>query len=308
MIGTVTLNPAIDRRYNVDKLDINIVKRTSDYSATAGGKGLNVSRVVRILGEKVLAFGFLGGSEGDFIQRKISELGIKSYFINIKGTTRTCLNIIDELGDNIEILEGGPTITKDEENRLLKVFKSQIDNLDVVTLSGSLPKGIDNDIYGKLIKVINEKGKKAILDTSGRDLIVNLDSRPFLVKPNREELENIIGGVLNTEEDIKKSAKKILDLGAQNIAISLGSEGMYFFGKLGNFKVNIPKIKAINPVGSGDSSIAGFAYGISKNLDIIEVLKYANACGVANAMEKETGKIDVTVVNEILEKIEVVIL
>lgn len=306
MIGTVTLNPAVDRRYLIDKLDLNIVERTSDYSATAGGKGLNVSRVLRLLGEEVSAFGFLGGSEGDFISNEVQKMGIKSCFINIEEATRTCLNIMDKSGNNIEVLEKGPRIEKDAIDKLFMKFEKEISNLDVVTISGSLPLGVKDDIYGKLIEIGNKNGVKTILDTSNKALLDNLDASPYLIKPNKEEIENIAGFELKDEESIIRAGNKVLELGARNVAISLGSEGMYFIGDEGNFKVNIPKIEVENPVGSGDSSVAGFAYGLAKGLDIKEVLKVANGCGMANAMEKETGYIDTKIMKELVEKIQVI--
>lgn len=305
MIGTITLNPAVDRRYNIDSLDKNTVKRTEDYHASAGGKGLNVSRVLKALGEDVSAFGFLGGTTGDFIRKEVSKLDIGDKFTSIEGTTRTCLNIIDDDGNNIEVLEKGPTISRKDRDKFLKEFKNEIDNFEVITISGSLPKGLDNEIYSKIIEIANSKEKKVILDTSGDALTENLKSKPFLVKPNREELENITGIELDNDSNIRKAAQIVLDKGARNIAISLGSEGMYFFGEEGNFKVDIPKIEVQNTVGSGDSSVAGFAYGIFKGLSIEETLKYSNACGMSNAMRKSTGSIDFDTVKELIEEIVV---
>ncbi|WP_130805974.1 1-phosphofructokinase [Senegalia massiliensis] len=305
MIGTITLNPAVDRRYNIDILEKNTVKRTEDYMASAGGKGLNVSRVARILGEDVTGFGFLGGNTGDFIRNEISKLGINDSFTSINGTTRTCLNIIDDNNDNIEILEKGPVISKEDKNKFLKELELQLEKLDIIAISGSLPKGVDINIYSDIIKIAKKYNKKVILDTSGDAFLENLKSNPFLVKPNKEELENITGIRLDCEEAIKMAAHKILRKGAENILVSLGSNGMYFFGEEGNFKVDIPKIKIKNTVGSGDSSVAGFAYSFSKGLDIQDILKYANACGMSNAMEKGTGSIDIEKVNELRKKIKV---
>ncbi|MGO1819275.1 MAG: 1-phosphofructokinase [Senegalia sp. (in: firmicutes)] len=303
MIGTITLNPAVDRRYNIDELAKNTVKRTEDYHASAGGKGLNVSRVIKLLEEDVSAFGFLGGNTGDFIRSEIKKIDIIDKFTDVCGTTRTCLNIIDSNGDNIEVLEKGPSISEDDKNKFIEEFKNEVENLDIITISGSLPKGINIDIYSEIIEIAASKGKKVILDTSGDVLLENLKSKPFLVKPNKEELENITKIKLDSEAAIKMAAYKILSKGAQNIAISLGSNGMYFFGEEGNFKVDIPKVDVSNTVGSGDSSVAGFAYSISKGKTIDQALKYANACGMSNATLKGTGQIDMEQVNELIEKI-----
>lgn len=164
---------------------------------------------------------------------------------------------------------------------------------------------MEADIYFELIEIATHQDKKVILDTSGDVLLKNLKARPYLVKPNQTELSQITNVKLDSEEAIKKAANIVLEKGARNIAISLGSKGMYFFGEEGSYKVSIPKINVQNAVGSGDSSVAGFAYSFSKGYDIELSLKYANACGMSNATFIDTGMIDLEQVNKFIDQIEV---
>ena len=305
MIATVTLNPSVDRRYNIDELAKNTVNRTDDYAASAGGKGLNVARVLKMLGEEVAGFGFIGGETGSFIKSELEEMEVANQFMEVDGTTRTCLNIIDKNGDNIEVLEAGPTISKADAEKFLEAFEAEVENYDFITMSGSLPKGLDQTIYSDLIERANAKGKRVILDTSGDILLKNLKAEPFLIKPNEDELSDITGIELDSEAAIKEAAQVLLDKGAKNIAISLGSEGMYFFGEEGNFKVEIPSIEVQNTVGSGDSSVAGFAYSLTRGDDIETALKYANACGMSNASQLGTGEVDSEQVESLVKEIKV---
>ena len=305
MIGTITLNPSVDRRYHIEALEKNTVNRTDDYEASAGGKGINVARVLKMLGEEVAAFGFTGGETGFFIESELEKLSIKNRMSSIEGTTRTCLNIIDKNGDNIEVLETGPTISKEASEEFIKAFQKEIEDYSVFTLSGSLPKGLKEDIYADLIELAHKKGKKVILDTSGDRILKNLKAKPYLIKPNEEELADITGIALDSEEAIREAAQVLLDKGAQNVAISLGSDGMYFFGEEGSYKLTIPKIEVKNTVGSGDSSVAGFAYGLGNGLSIKECLKYANACGMSNAGQAGTGVINPEEVKEFIKEIKV---
>lgn len=193
----------------------------------------------------------------------------------------------------------------EDTQKFLEAFEAELDNYKIFAMSGSLPKGLEDEIYSDLIERANAKGKKVILDASGAALMKNLKSQPFLIKPNEDELAALTEVELDSEESIKEAAQVLLDKGARNIAISLGGDGMYFFGEEGNFKVDIPKIKVQNTVGSGDSSVAGFAYAFSKGCGIEDALKYANACGMSNASQLGTGEIDPEQVEELLEQIKV---
>lgn len=305
MILTITLNPSIDRRYTLNKFEKGQITRAENVQYTAGGKGLNVTRVIKDLNEEVLATGFLGGFSGDFILRELDNLGVKHNFIPIEGETRSCLAIISEEGTQTEILENGPTISKKEVDNFLKFYKEIIKDYKIIVASGSLPKGISPDIYRELIKNSKALGKKFILDTSGKALEYGIEAGPFLVKPNDEELEKLMGKPVNTEQDIIEGANYILNKGVEIVVVSLGKDGSMVFHNNKIYKVKTPEIKVANPVGSGDAMVAGFAVSLARNYDFEDTLKLATACGTANAMEDETGKVNLDNVKSIMDKVVV---
>lgn len=302
MILTITLNPAIDVRYKIGNFDINGVFRGKP-AKTAGGKGLNVSRVLRTLGEEVEASGFLGGNSGDWISDEIANIGIKDSFIKTDVETRSCIAILGN-GTQTEILEMGEKTSENFVEEFLEFFRNRFDRFETICISGSVPEGVQEDIYKVLCEIAGKK--KVILDTSGRLLLKGIEGNPYLVKPNKEELEGLLERELITFREVIEGAKELKNKGCKNVLVSLGKDGAIFIDESEKvYKVSIPKIDVKNPVGSGDSTIAGFAYAINRNKTPEEALKLAMACGMSNAMIDETGKIDLNVVEEFLPKIEV---
>ena len=305
MILTITLNPSIDRRYNVNDFEKGKIFRTEDYEYTVGGKGLNVSKVIKSFGEEVVATGFLGGNSGKFILDGLNKMKIDNDFVNITGETRSCLAIISNDGSQTEILESGPLISEDEEKKFLTIYENLLDRVDIICASGSLPKGLDNNIYGELIKIAKKKNKKFCLDTSGEALKLGIEAGPYLIKPNKEELEDLLGQVIDSEEKLIKAGQSLLKKGIDIVVLSLGERGALLFNKNDIYRASVPRIEAINPVGSGDAMIAGMALAISRGYDYETTIKEGVACGTANAMESETGKVDQDKVLQILEKISI---
>lgn len=303
MLLTITLNPSIDRRYSTKGFEKGKIFRTDDFQYTPGGKGINVSKVIKALDEPVVATGFLGGRAGSFIKEKLDEMNITSDFISIKGETRSCIAILSDDGSQTEILEPGPLILQEDMERFVCLYEKLIVDTDLVCASGSLPRGLSLDTYKVLIQLANKQGKKFILDTSGEALKQGIEAKPYLIKPNREELESLIGKSICSENDIIKAAKSIINKGISIVAVSLGEEGSLVFNDNYMYRVKTPKINAINPVGSGDSMIGGFAVSIKRNYDFEDMLRLAAACGTANAMEEETGKVDINKVNKLMDEI-----
>lgn len=305
MILTITLNPSIDRRYDVKDFEKGKVFRTEDYQYTVGGKGLNVSKVIKSLGEEVIATGFLGGNSGKYILDGLDKMNIDNDFINIAGETRSCLAIISNDGSQTEILETGPLISEDEKDEFLNVYEKLLDRVDIVCASGSLPKGLKASIYNDLIKIANKNNKKFLLDTSGEALKLGIEAGPYLIKPNKEELEILMGISMDSEETLIDAGKSLLKKGIEIVVFSLGENGALLFNKNDVYKLSLPNIKLINPVGSGDAMIAGMAVAISKGMNDEGIIKLGAACGTANAMESETGKVDKDNVLEIMEQIKI---
>lgn len=291
-ILTVTMNPSIDIAYRMDKLYHGTTNRVDDIRKTPGGKGLNVTRVLAQLGDEVIATGLTGGKYGEFICDKLEANGINTNMYIISGETRNCVAILHDEGIQTEILECGPEISDYESIGFLEHYKTILKKVDVITISGSLPKGMKADYYVDLIKLANESEIKVVLDTSGKYLsaVLSSQSKPYAVKPNCEELTDILGFEVTNDINLLKEAVNSKKFeGIEWIFVSLGKDGC--FAKHGDsyFKVNIPVVKAVNPVGSGDSTVAGIASALLHDEDDVALLKKANTLGILNAMEKFTG-------------------
>lgn len=288
MILTVTLNPSIDISYPLDELiTLDTVNRVSEVKKTAGGKDLNLTRVLSEIGDNVTATGFIDGKFGDFLTSRLDQNGIQHRFFPIHGETRNCIAILHE-GLQTEVLEAGPMIDRDEADGFLNHFRYLCPSYDVITISGSLPAGLENDYYQKVIGLANSQGKKVVLDCSGKALeaVLTSDDKPFVIKPHTEELLQLVGReVTGDVDELKEILQDDLFAGIDWVVVSLGSKGA--FAKHGDYyyRVTIPKIDVVNPVGSGDSTVAGIASAIIHNLSDKDFLRHANA-GLLLAYEK----------------------
>ena len=305
MILTITLNPSIDRRYVVDGFEKGRVFRAREVQYTPGGKGLNVTKVIKAFNEPVVATGFLGGRSGEYIKDQLDNMNIQHKFVDIRGETRSCIAILSDDKSQTEVLEDGPYIFKEETLNFYELYRDIIKECEIICASGSLPKGLTSDTYRKLIDIAKEQNKKFILDTSGEALRLGVEGAPFLVKPNKEELEKLVGHSIVNEYEIFKSAKHLLDKGINIVVISLGSKGSVVFSNDYAYMVKPPKVNAINPVGSGDSMVAGFAVALKRDYDFETMIRFASACGTANAMEAETGKVDIDNVRRLMKEIKI---
>jgi tagatose 6-phosphate kinase len=306
MITVLTLNPSIDRSYVLDDFVIGKVQRAKSVIATAGGKGLNVSRVANCLGGKVCCLGFLGGYTGGFIKKEIEAAGLINHFTPIHGTTRICMNFRERNGASTEVLEAGPEIMPDEINQFEQELRAVLKDTKILVASGSLAQGLPNNYYGKISKICTEQNIKFILDSSGESLRLAIKDRPFLIKPNEEELEYITGIPIKTDEDVFLASSKVLEMGAENVCVSMGKQGMLLNGSLGRFLVHIPTVEAVNTVGCGDSLVAGLAYALHEDYNILEMLKFANSCGISNALHKGVGQIDLIQVDAFAKQVTVI--
>ena len=306
MILTVTLNPSIDISYPLEELKLDTVNRVSEVSKTAGGKGLNVTRVLAESGETVGATGFVGGTNGQFIKTHLPR-DVQSFFYDILGDTRNCIAILHE-GNQTEILEAGPEIIRTEALGFLHHFKLLMPTADVVAISGSLPTGLPVDYYASLIEIAGEAGSKVVLDSSGKSLEAVLHSpfKPTVIKPNREELSQLLGRDVSADfEDLKEVLKDSLFEGIEWIIVSLGGDGAFAKHEDVFYKVDIPKIEVINPVGSGDSTVAGISAGLSSGKDDAALLTHAMVLGMLNAQEKMTGHVNMAHYDDLYQQINV---
>lgn len=293
MITTVTLNASIDKAYDMDgSIKNGTVMRVKSVKNTAGGKGLNVARVVKLCGECVLASGLVGGFNGAYLESLLDQDGIQHNFGHINGETRSCINILDEAFGSTEYLEPGFHVSKQEEDRFLQDFSEMIKDSSVVTISGSAPQGMSKDIYKRMVLLVKEAGKQVILDTSGELLKTGLEGCPTVVKPNKDEMEMLFQTKIRGMEDVVSNAEKIRDMGIPYVIVSFGGDGALMLTKDGDFRAKAPEIKAVNTVGCGDSMVGALAVAFHRNYEPEKALQYAVAVASANAMSKDTGNFD----------------
>ena len=290
MILTVTLNAAIDKRYVVEKFRLGEVNRVKECAYTPGGKGLNVSKPAAIAGEEVVATGFVGGHAGHYIEEALKPFGIRSEFYHLDAESRSCINIWDETNRvQTEFLEPGFTVTEEQFQGFLEKFRDLVKQADVVAMSGSVPKGLDGTAYQRMVKICREEKKKVLLDTSGTLLKEGMKAKPTMIKPNLDEIRMLTGTPCESLEEMIEAAKEIHKSGVEIVAISLGAEGSFVVCDQGIYQAKVPKIDAVNTVGCGDSMIAGFAVGFSKNISVEGGLRLASAVSAAAALREETG-------------------
>ena len=287
MIYTITFNPALDYITQVENFKIGEINRTKTETILPGGKGLNVSIVLKNLEIENTALGFVAGFTGEELIRKMESQGVKTDFVKVeKGITRINIKISSMSENKVEetALNGmGPQITKNDIEVLFEKIE-KMSTKDMVILSGSIPKNMNNDIYEKICKKLNKKGITFIVDSTQELLMNVLKYNPFLIKPNKEELEETLNCKISTKEDIIDAAKKLKDMGAQNVLVSLGDDGALLLTKEDEtYYSKVPKGQLVNTVGSGDSMVAGFLAGYYQTQDYEYALKVGVAAGSASA-------------------------
>ena len=294
MITTVTLNASIDKAYHMtDAIENGHVMRVSSCRNSAGGKGLNVARVIALCGSRVTATGLVGGYNGAYLESLLDEDGISHGFGHIKGETRSCINILDPKYGSTEYLEPGRQVEPEEMLDFLEnVFPEQIRESDVVTMSGSVPAGLGRDIYAKLTEIAKASGKRVILDTSGDLLKEGVKACPDMIKPNRDELEALFGVEIDSVDDAVLYGKKLQEQGIPYVVISLGGDGAAMITEEGVFRAKSPEIEPVNTVGCGDSMVGAFAVAFEKNMPAEDALRYAVSVASANALSPNTGDFD----------------
>lgn len=292
MITTVTLNASVDKAYVIKHLNKGEVTRVIKCTNNPGGKGLNVARVIQLCGEEVLATGIVGGYSGAYVEDMLRQQKVSCDFLHSTTETRSCINILESDGTSTELLEAGEPIAQNEITDFIQKFEGIIDKSEVITISGSGPKGVDTDIYAKLVRRIKEKGKKVILDTSGELLKEGIKACPTMIKPNCDEMEALLGVSMNSPQELIEGAKKLQSMGIGIVVVSLGAEGAFVVTKDAIYHGKPPKLTPVNTVGSGDSMVAAFAVGFARGYKIEESLKFAIAVSAANTLTMTTGSFD----------------
>ncbi|MCR4789299.1 MAG: 1-phosphofructokinase family hexose kinase [Lachnospiraceae bacterium] len=295
MIATITLNPAVDKTLNASRVVMGTVNRMDSACNMPGGKGINVAKVLRQYDVEVKTLGFIGGYSGDFIEEAMEKIGAVPKFTRVSEDTRTSVNLITEDGYITEFLEPGPNISDAELKEFFASYEKEIEDCDIVVISGSAPRGVDPSAYVRMIEIANAGGKKVLLDTSGDNLKKGMYSRPYMMKPNLKELESIMGRRIQGLSEVAESAMQIVEWGVPHVLVSMGNKGILYArddnGESKVIYVPAPSIRAVNSVGSGDCAVAAFALSILEGLDPEKTLKKCVAISAANACSLENGLI-----------------
>jgi len=307
MILAVTMNPSVDISYPIDRFKVDDVNRVGTVRKTAGGKGLNVARVIAQMEEEVLATGVLGGTIGDYIVQELNKSHIPNDFLKIEKESRNCIAILHE-GMQTEILESGPMLSKEEGTAFLEKYKGMLANTSLVTISGSLPQGLAANYYHQILEISHKKGVPVVVDSSGESLkqvLLNAE-KPFAIKPNIAELSQLLGTELEVGIlDLKHALNHELFTGIEWIIVSMGGEGAFVRHAVDFYRVTIPKIDVVNPVGSGDATVAGLAVALYRNQTPQTVLKMAMTTGMLNTMEARTGYINMDKFKQYFDSVKV---
>ena len=289
MIYTLTLNPAVDRELTVASVEFDAVLRASESRVDYGGKGFNVSRLLKSLGAASTAVGFLGGRSGELLQHGLQDLGIGTDFVWVAGETRTNISIVTESHDHyIKVNEKGPQVGQASQDELLAKIDAITRPGDWWVLAGSLPPGVGDDFYARIVQVLNRHQAMAVLDATSESLRLGCAERPYLVKPNSEEAAALTGLPMSTTAEIARAAAEIRAMGAQNVVISMGKAGALLQTAQGSWLVGSPKVQEKNPIGAGDSMVGGLVWALTENFPLREALGWGVASGAATASQGGT--------------------
>lgn len=290
MIKTLTLNPAVDKAVTIERFAVDRVNRISTVRLDAGGKGLNVARVLHALGAPTRAIAPVAGGAGRFLIQRLAQEGIPTDLLDVPGETRTNLKVVDPvLGTHTDINEPGPSLS---EADLAELGSRLIDDLgpgDWVVFSGSVPAGVPRDVYGTWLARARVKGAKAVLDADGELFARGLAAGPDLIKPNRAELEAWSQRNVNTDDDLFDVVSSLREAGARTVAVSLGGAGAWLFHDEGAWFAPGLRVDAKSTVGAGDALVAGLTWGLAQGLAPADVLARAVAVATASVVRPGTG-------------------
>jgi len=307
MIYTLTLNPALDRELTVPAIEYDAVLRATQSQVDFGGKGFNVSRQLKNLGMSSTAVGFLGGKTGEMLLEGLRAQGIETDFVWLNNReTRTNISIVTPGGEHyIKVNEKGPLVSKQEQAELI----SKVDRLakpgDWWVLSGSLPPGLPDSFLAQLIALLNNGGAQVLLDTTGAPLHLGCQVKPFLVKPNIHEAQELTGLTTGSFAGARRAAVEIRRLGAQNVLLSMGRSGALLQTQSQTWLARCPSIEEKNPIGAGDAMLGGMLWALTNNLALQEALAWSAACGAAAASLHGTGMGPRQLVEQLLAQVQV---
>ncbi len=306
MIATITLNPTLDRNIAVHGLVLDEANRWTSLRLYAGGKGIDVSRAIHEMGGKTIAYGFTGGDTGRTVEILLDEEGVPYSFTPIREETRTNFIITDTKSHRQTRIDApGPRISKRELERFADRLKRIEPRPELMVIGGSVPPGVPIDVYHEIVAECHKFEVRCILDSAGRWLKEGVKARPYLIKPNVHEAEELLDTELPTEEAIIKAALKIVEMGIEIAVISRGKNGLIAASKESIVKAVPPPLKVVSAVGAGDCAVAGLALKLADGEPLIEACRLAAAMGAAAVLTPGTELCHRDDVMKLLPQIEV---
>jgi 1-phosphofructokinase len=304
MIATVTLNPAIDKSVIVRGFEVGKTNRGEVARVDAGGKGINVAKALKRLGATVCALGLVAGSNGRFILDVLSAEGIPADFVHVPGETRVNLKIHDpEKGTETELNEPGFQVTAEHLEELRRKIAAHAPECQVMVFSGSLPPNVPPEIFAELIHIAKGQGARCFLDTAGLGLKHGLAAGPFLIKPNRAEVEDLLKCTLRTRRELVEAARELMGMGSEEVLISLGAEGAVGVAGKEALFAQPPAVKVRSSVGAGDTMVAAMAYAGVEGLPFRQAFRMAVAASAATVAMEGTKVADLTSVQELIPQV-----
>jgi 1-phosphofructokinase family hexose kinase len=305
MITVAGFNTAIDRFIKLDALNPGEVHRARAELVYPGGKGVHVAQTIAALGERVQLVGLVDAVHRNLICRRMSERSVLFHGVEIAGELRHCMALQDAEGRITEILGQGPLLAASECDALLRDFRRSVDESDLVILSGSLPRGFSTNTYAELTASVQSLGRRCLVDASGALMRHALDARPFMVKPNRDEISELSGKPVADINTASEAVRKLLAQGVSLPVVTLGSLGVIAGDVSGIWHAELSLEQVRNTVGSGDCLLAGMAVGIVRGMNLEDILRLGTACGAANALGDETGFVERRTVEALLPQVQV---
>lgn len=306
MVITVTLNPAMDKTVSINNFGLGKVNRVNEIRYDIGGKGINVSKVLKNFEIQSKCTGFLGGIWLEKFKEELGNRGVNNDFIEIKESTRTNVKVVDHVNKvYTDINEAGPIIGEKELDAFINKYTEICKKDDIVVLSGGAGPNIPKDIYRTLINIAKDRGVVTVLDAEGDLLKYGLEAKPDIIKPNEHEFELLLSKELNTTEQIIQAAEEIIKDGIKQVLVSLGEKGALYVTKNGSYYGKGLKVPVKSTVGAGDSTVAALVYSKIKTFDEIETLRFAIACGGAAVSVEGTEACKIGEVQELIKRVEI---
>jgi len=307
MILTVTPNPCVDKTVFIDDLKVGTFMRSKKCTCVPGGKGTNCARAVKTLGRTCKAMVIVGGHPGAHVVEMIERQdGIQCIPVWVKSQTRTITTVLEEpIQRQTAFFEPGSRVTNDEFAELKRLFTREVQGVNVVTFNGTVPNPSIKSLYRDIIPVAKSAGAVTILDAHGPEFALGIEAVPYMVKPNVAEAQEYVGFPLDSTEARWKAVDIFHEKGVELVVLSLGKDGALVSRGKERFHAVPPTIKEVNPVGSGDALVAGFAIGLMEQMPLVEMAKLAIAAGAANAMNWEIGHFTIDQVQTLIPQVRI---